>query len=104
MKRVVLVSGCVALIVSALFPPWRYQQTRYGRDEFLKPRTSETRGFAGYHWITNEPQAVEKYDSPGRAPSLVISYEIDRSRLVLEWLLIVLVSAGLILWSTKEPN
>jgi hypothetical protein len=79
-QRVMLLAACSLLSLAVLFPPWL---------EISRHPSMSKAGNAGYHFIFRPPMAEG-------AISRFISYEIDRTRLTVEIIGILLVSG--LLW------
>lgn len=117
-QRCVIVAGVLAIVGAGLYPSWTGTIGMIG-----DPKTMVRRS-AGYHSIFTAPGPTDKttynntfgdiedYDAyrawhGDKSPRFrdTLRYEIDSSRLLLEWLMVVLVTAGLVLASKyKAPT
>jgi hypothetical protein len=92
--RFVTFLGVSALIASAVMLPWTENTVHY---QYLNDRMESipTYAWAGYHSVMRDPAPIIRYNDDGTI-KLTAAYVIDRDRLLLEWVLIVLVTVGLI--------
>src|ERR1700733_1216680 len=108
----VLLGAVVLVILAALWAPWEGTVVIPGKSEM------SIRRFAGYHWVFLPPipadfqtfdetfgdiESDASLGQPWRYRE-TIRWDIDEGRLLLEWLLIVLASVGLILAVHKARN
>jgi hypothetical protein len=87
-QRAIILCSVLALIVTGLFPPWAaHLQIPEGGADITRP--------GGYHWIRSPPYFFT--DSQQR----FVSYYIDTTRLLTQWVLIVLWFSNSLLRSTN---
>ena len=83
LQRAIIICGVLALVVTGLFPPWAaHLRLPEGGADITRP--------AGYHWISSPPSFFADYQQK------FVSYYIDTTRLLSQWLVIVLVVIGLV--------
>lgn len=109
MQRCVIIAGVLAVLFMGLYPPWiaiiGYLASEHNTT-IHKP--------AGYHWIfkppgpTDAPTFEATFGDTDTFKSArfrdTLRYEIDTSRLLLEWLMVGLVTIGLTVASQKKPH
>jgi len=84
--------------------PWTENSVHY---QYLKDKMEgvPTYVWAGYHSVLKAPSPVIQYNEDGNI-RLTAAYIIDRDRLLLEWVFIVLVTLGLVFVVTprRQPS
>ena len=99
-QRFVIFLGVLALILSALILPWTKQSVAFLHD--IDGNLTQAHTTSGeYHLVYHPPEAYARYDDHNRL-AYVADYTLDRDRLLLEWGLIILVTAGLVLVAKRK--
>jgi len=102
MARFFTFLGVLALIASAVMLPWTENSVHY---QYMKDKMEgiPTYAWAGYHSLLKAPNPVIQYNDEGNI-KLTAAYIIDRDRLLLEWVFVVLVTIGLAFVVTPRKN
>lgn len=100
-QRCFIVAGVSAVLLAGLYAPWTANIAYLG----IQYKITVHR-FAGYHWMfkppgpTDAPTFEATFDETDtfRSPHFrdTLQYEVDSSRLLLEWLMVSLVTLGLV--------
>jgi len=100
--RFITFLGVLALIGSAAMAPWTENTVHY---QYLNNKMEgiPTYAWAGYHSVRREPAPIIRYNDDGTI-KFTAAYVIDRDRLLLEWVLIVLVTVGLVFVVTPREQ
>jgi hypothetical protein len=100
--RFVTFLGVIALVASAVMLPWTERSVHY---QYLNEKMEgiPTYAWAGYHSVLKEPAPIIRYNDDGTI-KLTAAYVIDRDRLLFEWLLVVLVTVGLVFVVTPREQ
>ena len=95
LTRWIILAGVLALLLSAFVLPWTKHGTRIEYDYDDKPHSFGETTSGDYHLIYHPPQPyhVKSYSRTVYSAD----YLVDTDRLLLEWALIILVTAGLVL-------
>jgi len=92
-----------------LYSPWIATISYLGSEH-----NTTVHRFAGYHWILKPPgptdaptfEATFGETETFRSPHFrdTLQYQVDSSRLLLEWLMVLLVTVGLVAASQKKSR
>jgi len=99
-RRVIILCAVLALVISGLFPPYiEHSEGINYRSPGTFTRT------AGYHSIFKPPaRSAQWSDSPyPNYEEQNVTFYVGRERLLLEWLFVILVTAGLVL-AARSPG
>jgi hypothetical protein len=108
LQRIIIFAGVSVVLILGLYSPWTATISYLGSEHNTTVHRS-----AGYHWIFKAPSPADNTTFEAtfgdtdtfRAPRFrdTLRYEIDTSRLLLEWLMVVLVTVGLLV-ATKTKR
>lgn len=87
-QRTVILGGLILFLLMGLYPPWR-EVLNYGQGQIISQSVS-------YASIFNPPELKKTYKP--------YSIEIDWSRLVIEWICVVVFTIGIVFLVGSRPK